>query len=100
MSEKHNLVTEQTRREAYEAIKPKMAPRQSMVLELFLSGGEYTVDEAVDKLWKGGLIAYPDRNFVAPRITELLHRHRLEVAGKKKSPRSTRQVAIFRATDI
>ncbi len=95
-----STVTEQTRREAHEKIKPKIPPRQSMVLALFLSGGEYTVDEAVDKLWKGGLIAYPDRNFVAPRITELLHKHKLEVAGKKKSPRSTRQVAIFRATEV
>ena len=43
---------------------------------------------------------YPDRNFVAPRITELLHKHKLKVVGKKKSPRSTRSVAIFRSTEV
>ena len=95
-----NTITKQTRREAHERIKPKIPPRQSMVLALFLSGEEYTVDEAVDKLWRGGLIAHPYRNFVAPRITELLHKHKLEVVGKKKSPRSTRSVAIFRSTEV
>lgn len=97
---KTGTITEQTRIESYIKVKPKISPRQSMVLALFLSGGEYTVDEAVDKLWRGGLIAHPDRNFVAPRITELLKTHKLEVIGRKKSVRSTRSVAIFKATDI
>ena len=44
----------------------------------------------------GGYLRYPDRNSVAPRLTEMEQDKILKVIGKRDSARSGRRIAVYR----
>lgn len=88
-------ITQETRREAYEAIGAKRPVRRALLLEV-LGDREMTVDELVEELIERGELRGFDRNFVAPRMTELKDDGLVETIGKRESARSGIRVAVWR----
>lgn len=84
-----NGITKQTRRQSYDGIRTRSGERCKLILET-LGNRSMTVEEITDELVAAGHLKYYDRNFVAPRLTELKGAGVLEVVGKK--PNKTRQM--------
>lgn len=79
--------TAAARREAHTAVKPKIAKRAQIILDT-LGNGEMTASEIAEELLRAGVIPYFNRNFVAPRLTELKEAGILETVGRRKATRS------------
>lgn len=86
--------TMETRRESHEAIVPEKSRRAALILEV-LGDGKMTVDDIVNALIARGRITTFDRNFVAPRLTEMKDAGIIEVVGKKISDRSGKRIAVW-----
>ena len=63
-------ITKATRRASYEEVLPKVKERSRLILET-LGSRAMTVSEITDELVAAGEIPYYNRNYVAPRLTEL-----------------------------
>lgn len=87
------VVTHSTRGEAHEMVDKQKRYRQ--ILEVFAVRPELTAKEVAVWLWKRGDVPTPDRNYSAPRITELCQEGVLEPVGKKKCQYTGRTVAVF-----
>ena len=70
--------------------------RCKLILET-LGNRSMTVEEITDELVAAGHLKYYDRNFVAPRLTELKGAGVLEVVGKKPSKRTGKNTAVWAA---
>ena len=86
-----NQTTKETRRESYEAVLPKVKDRARLTLET-LGDKETTVSS--------GKIPYFNRNYVAPRLTELKDMGVVETCGRKKATRSDSTEAIWRRVNV
>lgn len=89
-----NSNTIETRRESYEAIKPKRTDRRNLILEI-LGSRQMTASEITEELLAKGYIKYYDRNFVAPRLTELKEAGIVETVGKRLCKRTNKNVAVW-----
>ena len=87
--------TRETRRKSYEAVLPKITDRASLILEI-LGDREMTVSEIADELVEAGRIPYFNRNYVAPRLTELKKMGVVETCGRRTSTRSGAAEAVWR----
>lgn len=90
-----NETTRETRRQSYEAVLPKANDRCRLILET-LGDREMTVSEITDRLVEVGKIPYFNRNYVAPRLTELKDMGVVETCGRRKSTHSTANEAVWR----
>lgn len=88
-----NGITKQTRRQSYDGIRTRSGERCKLILET-LGNRSMTVEEITDELVAAGHLKYYDRNFVAPRLTELKGAGVLEVVGKKPSKRTGKNTAV------
>lgn len=88
-------ITRETRRSGYEAVWPNVNERCRLILET-LGNREMTVSEIVDELVAAGEIPYFNRNYVAPRMTELKDMGIVETCGRRKATRSTATEAVWR----
>ena len=86
-----NGITKQTRRQSYDGIRTRSGERCKLILET-LGNRSMTVEEITDELVAAGHLKYYDRNFVAPRLTELkgagvleVRREETEQKNRKKS---------------
>lgn len=86
--------TRETRRASYEAILPKGAARRQLILET-LGSRRMTASEITEELLKAGKITYFNRNFVAPRLTELKKSGVIEVVGRRRATRSDATEAVW-----
>ena len=91
-------ITLQTRREAYEAITPKIGKRAQLILEA-LGNKEMTVSEITATLTRAGAIPYYNRNFVAPRLTELKEQGLVETCGRREALYTGTTEAVWRRTE-
>lgn len=89
-------ITKQTRRQSYDGIRTRSGERCKLILET-LGNRSMTVEEITDELVAAGHLKYYDRNFVAPRLTELKGAGVLEVVGKKPSKRTGKNTAVWAA---
>ncbi len=94
-----NEITKETRRESYDAILPKVKERARLVLET-LGGRSMTVSEITEELVKAGKIPYFNRNYVAPRLTELKDMGIVETCGRRKATRSDATEAVWRRVEV
>lgn len=90
-----NQTTKETRRESYEAVLPKVKDRARLILET-LGDKEMTVSEITEELVSSGDIPYFNRNYVAPRLTELKDMGIVETCGRRKATRSASTEAVWR----
>lgn len=74
--------TRETRRASYDAILPKSAARRRLILET-LGSRRMTASEITEELLRAGKIKYFNRNFVAPRLTELKEAGVIEAVGRR-----------------
>lgn len=93
-----DAITRTTRRESYDAVIPKTSARRRLVLDT-LGERQMTVSEIVEELRRKGEIGYYDRNFVAPRLTELKADGLVETVGRRKSARSGKTEAIWQRVE-
>lgn len=89
-----NTNTMETRRESYDAIKTKRSDRRNLILEI-LGSRQMTASELTEEMLAKGYIKYYDRNFVAPRLTELKDAGIVETVGKRLCKRTNKNVAIW-----
>lgn len=94
-----NEITKETRRESYDAILPKVKDRARLVLET-LGSRSMTVSEITEELVAAGRIPYFNRNYVAPRLTELKDMGIVETCGRRKATRSDATEAVWRRTEV
>lgn len=87
--------TKETRRASYEDTLPKVKDRARLILET-LGKREMTVNEITAELVASGIIPYFNRNYVAPRMTELKDMNVVETCGRRKSALSERTEAVWR----
>lgn len=95
MRKKTDKTTKETRRESYEAVLPKVKDRARLILAT-LGNRELTVSEITDELVAAGEIPYYNRNYVAPRLTELKDMGIVETCGRRKSTHSPATEAVWR----
>ena len=87
-----STITEETRRQSHDIVKPTKSQRRAQILDV-MGADSLTVDEVIDRMLERG---YPDRNSVAPRLTEMEQDKILKVIGKRDSARSGRRIAVYR----
>lgn len=87
--------TRETRRASYDAVLPKVNERCRLILKT-LGNREMTVSEIVDELVTAGEIPYYNRNYAAPRLTEMKDMGIVETCGRRKSTRSDATEAVWR----
>lgn len=92
-----NSITKETRRESYDAILPKVKKRSRLILET-LGNRQMTASEITEELVAAGKIPYFNRNYVAPRLTELKDIGVLETVGRRKATRSDATEAVWART--
>lgn len=88
-----------TRQLSFEDIKPKKKIRYMQILDR-LSTGNKTAKEIAVELFELGLIPSTERNYTAPRLTELEKMGFVKVIGKKKCKWTGKQVAVYKKNEI
>lgn len=86
--------TRETRRQSYDAIIPKRGKRCRLILDT-LGNRRMTASEITEELVQAGKIPYFNRNYVAPRLTELKEMGVVETVGRRKATRSDATEAVW-----
>ena len=86
------IVTLDTRGEANETVDRQK--RYAQIIDI-LRGHEMTAKEIAVEMYKNGLIPTSERNFTAPRLTELSQNGVVEPIGKKKCQYTGKTVAVY-----
>lgn len=87
--------TRETRRASYDAVLPKVNERSRLILET-LGNRSMTVSEITEELVAAGKLPYFNRNYVAPRLTEMKGDNIVETCGRRKATRSGAMEAVWR----
>jgi hypothetical protein len=90
-----HLLTQETRRESFEAAKPDAAIRRRVILEMLTENGGMTAREVSGELHRRGITPTDERNYAAPRLTELYKAGKIRTTGKKLCPQTGRNVAVW-----
>jgi len=90
-----NEITNTTRRESYGAVKQDAATRRRVILEILTENGGMTAREIAGELHRRGITPTDERNYAAPRLTELCKAGKITVTGKKICPQTGRNVAVW-----
>lgn len=91
--------TRETRRQSYDAIIPKRGKRCRLILET-LGDRRMTASEITEELVQAGRIPYFNRNYVAPRLTELKEMGVVETVGRRKATRSDATEAVWARVQV
>lgn len=86
--------TKSARRDAHESVKPKKNKRAALILAT-LGVRKMTASEITEELVKAGALPYFNRNFVAPRLSELKDAGLVETVGRRKATRSNIQESVW-----
>ena len=89
-------IPQETRRESYEAVKPDAAARRRVILEILAENKNgMTAREIAGELHRRGITPTDERNFAAPRLTELYKEGKVIFTSKKLCPLTRRYVAVW-----
>lgn len=88
-------ITDETRRESFETIKQNTAARRRVILDILTENGGMTAREVAAELHRRGITPTDERNFAAPRLSELYKARKIEAIGKKLCAHSGRNVAVW-----
>lgn len=91
------MITQQTRQMSFEDIKTKRKIRYEQILDRLMTGVK-TAKEIAVELFELELIPSTERNYTAPRLTELEKMGLVKVIDKKKCEYSGKTVAIYEIT--
>ena len=89
------IPTFETRGEANESVDRQK--RYSQIIECLHEAGDYglTAKECAVWMMKKGYIPTSERNFTAPRLTEMAHKGIVEPIGKKVCSYTGKMVAVY-----
>lgn len=87
-------ITEETRKESYEKLDNESIRKH--IIELLQGGKKMTAREVAVAMHLKGYVAYPMRQSVAPRLTELMQDNIVEACGKAYDRETARNVALYR----
>ena len=88
-------ITQETRRESYAAVKPTVMCRRAVILDI-LGSREMTANEIAELLYIRGVTPFYERNFAAPRLTELNAEGKVTTVGKRFSGKTGRNSAVWK----
>lgn len=91
------MITQQTRQLSFEDIKQKRKIRYEQILDRLLTGTK-TAKEIAVELYELGIIPSTERNYTAPRLTELEKMGLVQVIDKKKCDYTGKTVAVYQIT--
>jgi len=91
-------ITNETRRESYDAVLPQTAARRRVILEILQQNEKgLTAREISRELFRRGLAPSEERNFAAPRLTELEQSGLVRGIGKRVCGMTGRNVTVWAA---
>lgn len=88
-----NNVTTDTRALSHEKVDKQR--RYAQILTCLSSIGPMTAKQVAVELWREGFIPSAERNYTAPRLTELAKMGRVEPVGRVKCTYTGRTVAVY-----
>jgi len=91
------MITLQTRQLSFEDIKPKRKIRYNQILDRLMTGPK-TAKEVAVELFDLELIPSTERNYTAPRLTELEKMGLVKVIDKRKCEYTGKTVAVYEIT--
>lgn len=91
------MITQQTRQLSFQDIKPKRKIRYEQILDRL--DKPKTAKEIAVELFDIGIIPSTERNYTAPRLTELEKRGIVKVVGKRKCDYTGKMVAVYEKVD-
>ena len=87
------LTSFDTRKESYDTMDKK---KRYMQIREILYNNELTAKEVAVEMYKKGFVPTPERNYSAPRLTEMCIGGEVEIIGKKKCSYSGKKVSVYR----
>ena len=91
------MITYETRQLSFEDIKPKCKKRYEEILDRLMSGPK-TAKEIAVELFELDLIPSTERNYTAPRLTELEKMGLVKSIDKTKCKYTSKTVAVYEIT--
>lgn len=82
-----------TRRESYDTVDKRK--RYTQIKEILLNN-DLTAKEVAVEMFKKGYTPNDERNFSAPRLTELCEMGQVEIIGKKRCEYTGKKVSVYR----
>lgn len=82
-----------TRKESYDTVDKRK--RYSQIKEILLNN-ELTAKEVSVEMYKKGYVPTPERNFSAPRLTEMCRMGQVEIIGKKRCEYTGKRVSVYK----
>lgn len=92
-----SIVTMQTRQMSLDDIQDKKKKRYIQIIDRLMTGPMTAKEIAVD-LFELGIIPSTERNYTAPRLTELEGMELVKTTAKKKCEYTGKTVAIYELT--
>lgn len=86
-------ITKETRIQSYRQTEKQ--PLRQLVLDA-LGSNELTAREIAVEMYNRGLLPYPARAIIQPRITELVEAGVIEAVGMKLDTETERKVAVYK----
>jgi len=93
-------ITKETRRESYYTVLTTLTERHKAVLTILKECGDMTAQEIATELYKRGITHTDERNFSAPRLTELADKGLVQAVGKKICGKTGRSVTIWSSISV
>lgn len=91
------LTTYDTRAESHETVDKRK--RYSQIIECLIESHALTAKECAVRMMQKGYIPTSERNFTAPRLTEMSQQGIVEPVGKKKCVYTGKMVAVYGLRD-
>ena len=88
-------ITKETKLESYEQIASVAEIRKKLILDVLNDFGELTAQEIAVELYTRGHISSDERNFTAPRLTELRKAGKVKPIDKKQCTKTGRKVTVW-----
>jgi len=92
-------ITQETRRESYESVKPTVTRRRAVILDI-LGDHEMTATEIAEMLYIRGVTPFYERNFAAPRLTELKAEGKVKTVGKRFCGKTGRKISVWARVEL
>lgn len=83
----------ETRKESYDTVDKRK--RYIQIKEILLNN-DLTAKEVAVEMYKKGYTPNDERNYSAPRLTELCRMGQVEIIGKKKCLYTGKKVSVYR----
>jgi predicted ArsR family transcriptional regulator len=90
-----NSITRETRMNSFMSIARDAARRRDVILQILRAHGNMTAQEVATVLHMRGITPSGDRNFAAPRLTELKQEGKVKTVGKKRCTKTGRSVTVW-----